>query len=79
MNNETLELAARHLCMLRDVDPEQLVPVAPPAQNGIVPFVVHTKRLWELYVEEVAAQWVISEAIGQALAGSPVPSPVIAA
>ena len=64
LTEEQLEKAARKLCELRGVDPDQKVPhAAPPTNMGYVPAVLLYSPAWRLVVQDVKDFWNLIAAI----------------
>jgi len=64
MNNEKLEIAARKLCALRGIDPDELVTHgADPDPDGYCPAIAIKSKRWSRVAREIRKQLEITEAI----------------
>lgn len=70
MTDEQLEAAARKLCELRGIDPERMVPTAPPPTDmGYVPAVLLHTPAWRAAVAEIRGFYQIAQALDSVLGG----------
>ncbi len=64
MSDKQLKVAARELCLLRGVDPDQRVGhEADPSPNGYIPAVRLYSPAWILAIKEIKAQEQIESAM----------------
>jgi len=64
MNEQTIERAARKLCELRGINPDQMIPHgAQPDARGFVPAVLCHSPAWVLVSKEVRACLQVDTAI----------------
>lgn len=64
MNEQQIEQAARKLCELRGLDPDQLLGHgAKPDANGMVPAVLLRSPRWQLVAEQIKDFYQVAQAI----------------
>lgn len=68
LNEKQLEMAARNLCGLRNINPEMQVQHSPPPNaNGSIPAVLVSSPAWKILAAEIKAHDECTVAIGMAV------------